>query len=115
MINRPAAIIDRRFMEAMTSDVVALSRLILTEGVRFLELAQSSYQLGVDRVSVHLASILVSWRRHGLVAVDDPDLTAVQFLDAVRGVPHLRTVAELPRTTLPPLMRAASKPPMEKT
>lgn len=89
--------IGRWYMDAaMDPDNVALYRLILAEGVRFPELARTLHRSGTDRVSTHLAGILESWRKRGLVGVDDPELTAIQFLDAVRGDLQLRAVAGLP-------------------
>ena len=89
--------IGRRYMSvAMSPDAIGLYRLILAEGVRFPELARTFYRIGPERVAERVASLLRAWRRNRLIAVDDPSLAAVQFLDAVRGELHLRAVAGLP-------------------
>jgi AcrR family transcriptional regulator len=89
--------IGRRYLEvALSPDAIGLYRLILAEGVRFPELAVAFYRIGPDRVSGRVASLLRAWRRHKRIMVDDAELAAVQFLDAVRGELHLRTVAGLP-------------------
>lgn len=89
--------IGRRYMGvAMSPDAIGLYRLILAEGLRFPELARTFYRIGPERVSERVASLLRAWRMQRLITVDDAYLTAVQFLDAVRGELHLRAVAGVP-------------------
>lgn len=99
----PAALtqIGRRCMDAiMAPDAIGIYRLILAEGFRFPDVVRTFYRLGPDRVSNHLAEVLRDWRERGLVVLDDPELTAIQFLDALRGGLHLRAMAGLPPDNL---------------
>jgi AcrR family transcriptional regulator len=102
----PAALahIARRYMEVvMAPDAVGFYRLIIAEGVRFPELARTFYRFGPDRTNAHLADMLSVWREQGLVRLDDPQLAAVQFFDAVCGDLHRRVMAGL----IPKNLRAA--------
>ncbi len=86
--------IARRYMEVvMAPDAVGFHRLIIAEGVRFPELARSFYQFGRDRTYAHLAGMLFVWRERGLIRLDDPQLAAVQFFDAVSGDLQRRAMA----------------------
>ncbi|MBK1842681.1 TetR/AcrR family transcriptional regulator [Azospirillum sp. YIM B02556] len=88
--------IARQLLTAtMTPDALGIYRLILSEGVRFPELAQTFYRIGPEQITAHLARILVGWRERGLIVVDDPECTASQFLTIVLGEMHLRAVAGL--------------------
>ncbi|SDR64147.1 transcriptional regulator, TetR family [Rhizobiales bacterium GAS113] len=96
--------IARRYMEVVLApDAVGLYRLIIAEGVRFPELTRTFYRLGPDRANAHLAGILSVWRERGLVRLDDPQLAAVQFFDAVSGDLHRRAMAGI----IPKNIRAA--------
>jgi len=96
--------IARRYMEVvMAPDAVGFHRLIIAEGVRFPELARSFYQFGRDRTYAHLAGMLFVWRERGLIRLDDPQLAAVQFFNAVSGDLHRRAMARI----LPKNLRAA--------
>lgn len=86
--------IGRRYLEAfMAPDALRLYRLIIAEGGRFPDLAQTVHRVGSDRIIAHLAGVLADWRERGLIVIDDPDLAAAQFLDAVRGELLLRALA----------------------
>jgi AcrR family transcriptional regulator len=96
--------IARRYMEVvMAPDAVGFHRLIIAEGVRFPELARSFYQFGRDRTYAHLAGMLFVWRERGLIRLDDPQLAAVQFFDAVSGDLQRRAMAGI----IPKNLRAA--------
>lgn len=89
--------IGRHYMDvALTPDAVAFCRLILAEGVRFPELVLTYYHHGLDRIIERIVDIFTTWRSRGLVIMDDPVLTAVQFLDAVGGRLLQRAMAGLP-------------------
>lgn len=89
--------IGRHYMDvALAPDAVALSRLVLAEGTRFPELVHTCYQLGLDRIVERIAEIFTTWCSRGIAIMDDPALTAVQFLDAVGGRPLQRAMAGLP-------------------
>jgi AcrR family transcriptional regulator len=93
-----------RYMEVvMAPDAVGLYRLIIAEGVRFPELARTFFLLGHDRTSAHLAGMMSVWRKRGLIRLDDPQLAAVQFFDAVSGDLHRRAMAGI----VPKNLRAA--------
>jgi len=95
----PAALaqIGRQYLEiALAPDAVALCRLIMAEGVRFPELAETYYRRGLDRIVTHVAGIFATWHSRGFVTMGDPALTAAQFLDAVGGGLIQRVVAGLP-------------------
>ncbi len=86
--------IARRYMEVlMAPDAVGLFRLIIAEGIRFPELARTFHRLGPDRTYAHLAGLLSVWRKRGLIRLDDPELAAMQFLNAVSGELHRRAMA----------------------
>jgi AcrR family transcriptional regulator len=103
-VRHALAHIAERYMEvAMAPDAVGLWRLIIAEGSRFPELARTFYQLGPDRTNSHLAGMLSAWRERGLISLDDPELAAVQFLNAVSGDLHRRAMAGI----IPKNLRAA--------
>jgi len=103
-VRHALAHIAERYMEvAMAPDAVGLWRLIIAEGTRFPELARTFYQLGPDRTNAHLAGMLSAWRERGLISLDDPELAAVQFLNAVSGDLHRRAMAGI----IPKNLRAA--------
>jgi AcrR family transcriptional regulator len=95
----PAALaqIGRHYMDCVLApDAVAVCRLILAEGTHFPELVDAYYRHGLDRVTKHIADIFTTWRSCGFATMDDPVLTAAQFLDAVGGRLLQRAVAGLP-------------------
>ncbi|MDR3516141.1 MAG: TetR/AcrR family transcriptional regulator C-terminal domain-containing protein [Azospirillaceae bacterium] len=93
--------IARRYLEiTLAPDVMGIFRLILAEGIRFPAHARTFFRLGPDRNCAHLAGILRTWQRRGLITVDDPEITAAQFLGAVAGELHLRAVAGVPPADL---------------
>ena len=97
-VRHALAHIAERYMEVvMSRDAVGFHRLIVAEGARFPELARTFYQLGPDRTNAHLAGMLSAWRERGLIRLDDPELAAVQFLNAVSGDLHRRAMAEIGR------------------
>ncbi|HZH53545.1 MAG TPA: TetR/AcrR family transcriptional regulator [Microvirga sp.] len=88
--------IARRYLEiVLAPEAVGLYRLIIAEGARFPDVAETFYHCGPKRISEHFADILGQWRERGLIALDDPALTAAQFLEGVRGDLHLRVMAGL--------------------
>ena len=103
-VRHALAHIAERYMEvAMAPDAVGFHRLIIAEGCRFPELARTFYQLGPDRTYAHLAGMLSLWHERGLIRVDDPQLAAVQFFNAVSGDLHRRAMAGI----IPKNLRAA--------
>jgi AcrR family transcriptional regulator len=103
-VRQALAHIAERYMEVvMGRDAVGFHRLIVAEGARFPELARTFYQLGPDRTNAHLAGMLSAWRERGLIRLDDPELAAVQFFNAVSGDLHRRAMAGI----IPKNLRAA--------
>jgi AcrR family transcriptional regulator len=93
-VRHALAHIAERYMEvAMAPDAVGFHRLIIAEGIRFPELARTFFQLGPERTYAHLAGMLSVWRKRGLVRLDDPQLAAVQFFNAISGDLHRRAMA----------------------
>lgn len=86
----------RLVMASMTPEAIGIYRLILSEGFRFPDVARTFYRLGPDRVTGHLARILADWRNRGLIAVEDPEVAATQFLTVALGELRVRAVAGLP-------------------
>lgn len=91
-----AQIARRLLMASLTPEAIGIYRLILSEGFRFPNVARTFYRLGPDRVTGHLARILGDWRDRGLIAVEDPELAATQFLTVALGELRLQAVAGLP-------------------
>jgi hypothetical protein len=87
----------------MAPDAVGFFRLIIAEGARFPELARTFHRLGPDRTYAHLAGLLSVWRKRSLIRLDDPELAAVQFFNAISGDLHRRAMAGI----LPKNLRAA--------
>jgi len=88
--------IARRLLAAsLAPDALGIYRLILSEGIHFPDIARTFYRLGPDRATGRLARLLKGWNDRGLIAVDDPDRTAHQFLIITLGDLHLRGVAGL--------------------
>jgi AcrR family transcriptional regulator len=103
-VRHALAHIAERYMEvAMAPDAIGFYRLIIAEGIRFPELARTFYQLGPERTQAHLAGMLSVWRKRGLIRLDDPQLAAVQFIDAVSGDLHRRAMVGI----MPKNLRAA--------
>jgi AcrR family transcriptional regulator len=103
-VRHALAHIAERYMEVvMAPDAVGFFRLIIAEGARFPELARTFHRLGPDRTYVHLAGLLSVWRKRSLIRLDDPELAAVQFFNAISGDLHRRAMAGI----LPKNLRAA--------
>lgn len=64
---------------------IAVSRVMITEGHRYPELAQRFREAGPERVEASLASYLVARIAAGDMRPHDPHFAAVAFLDMVRG------------------------------
>jgi hypothetical protein len=98
--------IAQRYLEVvMTSDVIALWRLIIAEGPRFPELVQDVYHVGQDRVTGRLVKALRAWATRELIRPVDPDRIATQFFAAVRGDLHMRALSGLLPDDLDKAMR----------
>jgi len=103
-VRHALAHIAQRYMEVlMAPDAVGFHRLIIAEGARFPELARTFYRLGPDRTYAQLAGMLSAWRKRGLIRLDDPELAAEQFFNAVGSDLHRRAMAGI----LPKNLRAA--------
>lgn len=81
------AIARSTLARAVDPDLVRLSRIAMTEAVRFPEFARGAQSL---TWSPRIQTIMDVLRRHaeqGTVAVDDPEIAAEQFLAMVAAVP----------------------------
>lgn len=89
--------IARRYLETLLSpEVVGLCRLIIAEGPRFPNLARTFYRLGPDCVIARLSRTFADWNERHLIRIPDPELTAMQFLEALGGDLQKRAMAGIP-------------------
>ncbi len=79
----------------MTSTVVAVYRIAVTEASRFPDLARSLYDQGPGRAASQLAEVLVSARDRGDVKVDDCAGAAGHFVAMLRDNTHLQVILGL--------------------
>lgn len=76
-------------------DSLALFRIVVAEGVRFPELAETFYRCGPGFAADRLADYLREQQRQGIIAIDHIELAARQFISLVRSDIHLRAALGL--------------------
>lgn len=78
--------IGRHFMRLILSpDKMAMHRILLAEVPRFPELGRIYYQSGPEIIRRFLADYLAEQTRRGVLQVDNPRLTAEQFIGMLAG------------------------------
>ncbi len=89
-------ILGRRFLELiLSSDAIALHRIIVGEVTRFPMLGQVFWRAGPERERVQIEAFLRSAAAAGALALPDPRLAAEQFVSLVRGDVQLRQLLRL--------------------
>jgi TetR/AcrR family transcriptional regulator, mexJK operon transcriptional repressor len=76
----------------MQPDVLRLRRLIISEANRFPELSRTWYERGFQRVISTLATALLHLAERGLLRVDDPVISASQFMGMILWIPVNRAM-----------------------
>lgn len=76
----------------MQPDVLRLRRLIISEANRFPELSRTWYERGFQRVISTLATALSHLAERGLLRVDDPVISASQFMGMILWIPVNRAM-----------------------
>jgi TetR/AcrR family transcriptional regulator, mexJK operon transcriptional repressor len=76
----------------MQPDVLRLRRLIISEANRFPELSRTWYERGFQRVISTLATALSRLAERGLLRVDDPVVSASQFMGMILWIPVNRAM-----------------------
>jgi TetR/AcrR family transcriptional regulator, mexJK operon transcriptional repressor len=76
----------------MQPDVLRLRRLIISEANRFPELTRTWYERGFQRVISTLATALSHLAGRGLLRVDDPVISASQFMGMILWIPVNRAM-----------------------
>jgi TetR/AcrR family transcriptional repressor of mexJK operon len=77
---------------ALTSDALALRRLLLAEAERFPELVEIAIEQGATRAIERIAALLEEERRAGRIALDDCRFAAMQFQEMVLSIPLRRAM-----------------------
>ena len=75
--------------------LLGVFRAIMTEALRFPELAQSFFDKGPGQAQAKLSAVLRKARQRGEIHVDDPDAAASHFLGMLRDNLHLEVVLGL--------------------
>lgn len=83
----------------LSPDGLALYRAMVSEAPHFPELARTFFANGPGRASGHLCDFFREQTRRGALKIDDPQLTAEQFLGMVRGDVHLAAVLAIRKPT----------------
>ncbi|MDB5410812.1 MAG: hypothetical protein JWL84_5724 [Rhodospirillales bacterium] len=76
-------------------ETIELHRIVIAESRRFPELGKFFYESGPQGCIDVLAAYLERHRDHPDLAIDDPREAAQEFLDLLRGYPHLRLLLGL--------------------
>ncbi|MEW5705060.1 MAG: TetR/AcrR family transcriptional regulator [Pseudomonadota bacterium] len=85
--------IGRTFVNLVTApDGIALFRIVVGESARFPKLGAVFYETGPARLVDCIASYLREQNRKGTLAVAEPEIAAMQFLDLAKSRFHLRLV-----------------------
>src|SRR5215813_12619251 len=93
-------VLGRRFLElVLSSDAIALHRIILGEVTRFPELGEIFWRAGPERQRVQIEAFLKSAIASGTLALADTRLAAEQFVSLVRGEIQLRHLLRLEADT----------------
>ncbi len=77
---------------ALTSQALAMRRLLLAEAERFPELVAIVIEQGATRAIERIAALLEEERRAGRVALDDCGFAAMQFQEMVLSIPLRRAM-----------------------
>jgi AcrR family transcriptional regulator len=77
---------------ALTSEALALRRLLLAEAERFPELVEIAIEQGATRAIERIAALLEEERRAGRVTLDDCRFAAMQFQEMVLSIPLRRAM-----------------------
>ena len=86
----------RRLLEIyMSPRLIGVYRSIMSEAIRFPELAKAFYQKGPGRASDRLAEVLEGARDRGEIQLDDCHWAADHFVSMFRDNLHLRVVLGL--------------------
>jgi AcrR family transcriptional regulator len=87
--------IGRRFLEIfLDAKRCRLFRTMIAESVRFPELSRDFFERGL-RTRRALAAYLGKQAAAGRITCADPDMAASQFLELVKGSPHLRVLLSM--------------------
>jgi len=90
------SVLGRRFLElVLSTDAIALHRIILGEVTRFPELGEIFWRAGPERQRVQIEAFLQSAVACGTLSVPDTRLAAEQFVSLVRGDVQLRHLLRL--------------------
>lgn len=91
--------IGRNFLRLILRPrVLAIFRVVIAETPRFPDLGRIFYASGPQLALSGVARYLEQARRQGLIATDDPQLAAHQFLGMLRGDLHLRGLLGIQET-----------------
>ena len=77
---------------ALTSEALALRRLLQAEAERFPELVAIAIEQGAARAIERIAALLEEERRAGHIALDDCSFAAMQFQEMVLSIPLRRAM-----------------------
>lgn len=84
-------IFGRRMLEIVFDpDIVKLHRMVIAESTRFPDLGRLFYERGPEASIAALAEVLARHGHDPRLAGTDSRLAAEEFLEAVRGYPHMR-------------------------
>jgi AcrR family transcriptional regulator len=72
----------------LNGDVIALQRMVLAEGDKFPEIAQTFYTKAMRRTVATLANWLRVEKERGLIAIEDPEIAAGILLGMLAFEPH---------------------------
>lgn len=75
---------------------VAVFRTLIAESVRFPQLSEKLYEAGSRQLIEQLARYFELAREAGRIRCPDPEMSAVQFLDLLRGHAQYRALLGLP-------------------
>jgi TetR/AcrR family transcriptional regulator, mexJK operon transcriptional repressor len=90
------AVLGRRFLDlVLSSDAIALHRIIVAEVTRFPALGEVFWRAGPERERVQIEGFLRSAVASGTLSPHDPRLGAEQFISLVRGDIQLRQLLRL--------------------
>jgi TetR/AcrR family transcriptional regulator, mexJK operon transcriptional repressor len=88
--------LGRRFLElVLSTDAIALHRIILSEVARFPSVGEVFWRAGPERQRVEIETFLKSAIAAGTLAATDTRLAAEQFVSLVRGDVQLRHLLRL--------------------
>jgi AcrR family transcriptional regulator len=76
----------------LDGDVIALQRVVLAEGDKFPEIAQTFYTKAMRRTVTTLANWLRVEKERGLIAIEDPEIAAGILLGMLAFEPHRATM-----------------------